>query len=408
MAVLQEKELQRFQPMRSLTMDALRELKRKTVPVQGARGSVLFTLRESRPEQFFLVEGSIRLQRSDGTGQTVSAGEPSAEQPVGADLQGVVTATALSAVRYFKIDADLLNVLHRPGAPTDYAVSELHADDDAPDDKLLFRIYQDYIDDKLDIPQVPEISLRVRRAIENPEVDIPKVARIIQADPALVARLVRVANSALYGGVAPVNNIREALVRLGLSVTRDLVTSFTLQNLFESDHRQVKQRILKVWQQSTMVAAVSFTLARLTRLYEPEHALLAGLLHDIGTATILRQADACDALVSDPTALEQVVVKLQGQVGEMVLEKWGFGEDLRLVARESQDWYREQTHHDLCDLVLVARLHAFDGELANGPELQFVPAYRRLGLDSLGESQRLKMLDDAKQEITEMRRLLLA
>lgn len=411
MTAVNDSELQRFPALRSLSADALHELKRHAaVLTEDVRGKPLFTLRVARPHTFFLLDGSLRLERADGTGFNLRAGEGAALEPLGAGQEGLLTATSLSPVRYLKVDADLLDILGRSGEPEDYAIDELHADDDEPDNRLLFRIYQDYIDDKLDIPQIPEISLRVRKAVDQPEVDIPMVARIIQADPALVARLVRVANSALYAGASPVGNIRDALVRLGLSVTRDLVTSFTLQNLFKSDHALVRQRILKVWQHSTMVAAVSFTLARLTRLYEPEHALLAGLLHDIGTATILQQADACEALAQDSRALEEVVVKLRGQVGAMVLEKWGFSTDLVNVAREAHTWYRDDSpEHELCDLIIVANLHCMggDAEAFGAPPMELVPAYGKLSLGDLTASQQLKILDDAKKEITEMRRLLL-
>ncbi len=411
MTAVNDSELQRFPALRSLSADALQELRRNAkVVTEGTRGKPLFILRDSRPEVFFLLDGSLRMERPDGSGFNLQAGEGPAQAPLGASEGGMLTATSLSAVRYLKVDADLLSILGRSGEPEDYAIDELHADDDEPDNRLLFRIYQDYIDDRLDIPQIPEISLRVRKAVEQPDVDIPMVARIIQADPALVARLLRVANSALYAGASPVGNIRDALVRLGLDVTRDLVTSFTLQNLFNTRHVVVKQRILKVWQHSTMVAAVSFTLARLTRLYEPEHALLAGLLHDIGTATILQQADACEALAEDPQGLEEVVTKLRGQVGAMVLEKWGFGADLVNVAREAHVWYRNDSPgHDLCDLVIVANLHCMGGDAQafGAPPMELIPAYRKLSLGDLTESQQLKILEDAKREIIEMRRLLL-
>ncbi|MDZ7754267.1 MAG: HDOD domain-containing protein [Gammaproteobacteria bacterium] len=411
MTAVDDSELQRFPALRSLSAEALHELKRNATVITGAaRGKPLFTLRDTRPETFFLLAGSLRLERPDGTGFNLRAGEAAALQPLGAGHPGRLSATSLSPVRCLKVDADLLSVLQRADEPEDYAIDELHADDEEPDNRLLFRIYQDYIDDKLDIPQIPEISLRVRKAVEQPEVDIPMVARIIQADPALVARLVRVANSALYAGASPVGNIRDALVRLGLSVTRDLVTSFTLQHLFNTEHAMVKQRILKVWQHSTMVAAVSFILARLTRLYEPEHALLAGLLHDIGTATLLQQADTCEALAGNAKGLEEVVVKLRGQVGAMVLEKWGFSTDLVNVAREAYVWYRDDSpEHDLCDLVIVANLHCMggDAEALGAPPMELVPAYRKLSLGDLTESQQLKILEDAKKEISEMRRLLL-
>lgn len=402
-------QLSRFKPLSSFTPEALEEIRRKVVTLEARPGKVLFSGEAHRNEAHFLLEGSVGVTHAERSEQLLSAGEPDALSPLGGDTLQPITVTARTPVRYFRVGHELLDVLRPASGHEGYAVSEIDLSENEDANQLFLQIFQDYLEDKLDIPQMPEISHRVRRAVEDPDMGMVEVAKIIQVDPALVARLVRVANSPLYGGAAPASNVREAVVRLGLNVTRDLVTSFTVQNLFQTDNARLKKRILAIWHHSTMVAAVCFILARRLHISDPEHAMLAGLVHDIGGGVVLRQAANYPNLMADEQCLTRALSDLRGQVGSLVLEKWGFSEDIVTAAKESHEWFRAGTGHpDLCDLVIIAKVHALSAGTgsADAPDLDQVPAWTRLGVGEWTELHRLKILEDAKTEIAEVRRLL--
>jgi HD-like signal output (HDOD) protein len=401
--------LSRFPTLRHLGPEALGEIRRQGTFGELPGGRRLFAAPDATRWAYFLAEGRVEVVYGPGAREVVAAGDAVAREPLGRSGPEHASARSLTTVRYLRVAHDILEVL-RPAHPeAGYEVEELHQGDDLAENRLYFRIYEDYLEDRLEVPELPELGLRVRRAVEDPRVGSAEIARMVQADPALAARLIRVANSALYGGVTPVRNLREAVVRLGLAVTRDLVVSFTLKNLFQSEHRALHQRILELWRRSSMVAAICFTIARITRCCEPEQALLAGLVHDLGAAALLREAASHPELLDDPARLDALLERLRGEVGGLVLERWAFGPELVRVAREARHWQRDpRPEPDLCDVVVVAQLHGFaeDDALDGLPAPDATPACRKLGLDELTTRQRIRILDDAKEEIAELRRLL--
>ena len=297
------------------------------------------------------------------------------------------------------------------GDASGYVVQEFRPDDEDVENRLLFEIYQAYADNQLEIPAVPELAERIRRAVDDASNGAAEVARVVQADPAVAARVVRVANSAAYAGKAPARNLREAVVRLGLQPTRDLVVAVTMQQIFSNAHAALRRRLLELWRHSTHVAAVTFALARRLKGMDAERALLAGLLHDIGAAVLITHAGRWPELADDPVKMDRVVGALGGEIGVLALSRWGFEDDLLTAAREAESWQRQpSTPPEPCDVVLIAQLYALStGESAPAglPAFESVPAYAALGLSTMPVGDVSQMLREAQQEIMELRRLLL-
>jgi HD-like signal output (HDOD) protein len=167
--------------------------------------------------------------------------------------------------------------------------------------------------------------------------------------------------------------------------------------------------VQEVWRHSTEVGAISMVLARLTSHLEPEQALLAGLLHDIGVVPILYHVQNDDSLLADPAALEQAILQLRGELGAMILQRWGFPEPLVQAARMADEWeYDSGTRADYADLVILAQLHSHmkAGKGAQYPQMEQIPAFAKLAPDTLTPQASLKVIDQAKGEVAEMIRLL--
>src|SRR5690606_25533821 len=81
---------------------------------------------------------------------------------------------------------------------------------------------------------------------------------------------------------AKCDSVQSAVVRLGLNTTRQLVISFTLRDLFQAPTPLLKKLMAEAWQHSSDVAAISMVLAQHTKLFNPEEAMLAGLVSNIG------------------------------------------------------------------------------------------------------------------------------
>ena len=90
-------------------------------------------------------------------------------------------------------------------------------------------IIDDLENDRLPLPTLPEVAIRVRETIDDDNVSIGDVSQIISTDAALSARIVQVGNSALYRGVNPAETVQSAAMRMGLDTVRSLATSLVMK-----------------------------------------------------------------------------------------------------------------------------------------------------------------------------------
>ena len=117
---------------------------------------------------------------------------------------------------------------------------------------------------------------------------------------------------------------------------------------------------------------------------EPEQALLAGLVHNIGTLPILVMAEDDDELFNDETLLKSVIAELQGKVGSMILESWHFPQSHIDVVNECYNFARQhEGPADYVDVVQVALLQGgFVDEMEGASDWSAIPAFEKLGMDT--------------------------
>jgi HD-like signal output (HDOD) protein len=138
------------------------------------------------------------------------------------------------------------------------------------------------------LPTLPEVALRVRDVVDDPDATAAQLADIIITDAALSARLLKVANSPLYRGRVAIDNIQMAVSRLGLSLVRNLVTSLVMEQMFQATSNRLDTRLRELWEHSTEVSAICQVIASKHRGLKVDEAMLAGLIHDIGKLPILK------------------------------------------------------------------------------------------------------------------------
>jgi len=165
----------------------------------------------------------------------------------------------------------------------------------------------------------------------------------------------------------------------------------------------------ELWEHSTRVAAICYVLARLTRRFNPEHAMLAGLVHDIGSVAILSYASRIGELGHDHSQVNHALHLMRGELGAMILKKWHFPEDCILAARESEHWTRDsEPEADYCDLVLIAQLHSYVGSarMQELPHMGELPCFKKLDLGELTPRMSLKILGKARSQLDHAEQLL--
>lgn len=240
----------------------------------------------------------------------------------------------------------------------------------------------------LKLPSLPEVTAQVRAVAVDPRATADNLAATILRDPALTARLIRIANSPLLRGRMEVRTLAQAITRLGFHYVRDLATALALEHSFEPQTASSQQLMQRIARRSRDVAAISHVLARHCTSLQPEQALLAGLLHYIGALPLLVAVAAEDG--AEPAGVGDIFAMIESchaEVGVKLLRHWHFAEEIASVPGVYRDGARDpEAAPDYGDVVAVASLLStpLDGTGAAVPELDLFPPARKLGLDSAG------------------------
>jgi HD-like signal output (HDOD) protein len=143
----------------------------------------------------------------------------------------------------------------------------------------------DFISDDIKISSPPTIFLLINEAMNNPRSSVMDIAGIISGDQGLTVRLLRMANSPLYGFPSRIETITQAVTILGIQQINDLVLATTIMKFFEKIPEDLVE-ITSFWQHSIACGLSARVLATYRREANVERFFVAGTLHDIGRLII--------------------------------------------------------------------------------------------------------------------------
>jgi putative nucleotidyltransferase with HDIG domain len=233
-------------------------------------------------------------------------------------------------------------------------------------------------------PTSVNITMRIRSALNDPNSSIDKVALIVGAEPVLSAQLLRLANGAATNtGGKTVVDLRTAIARLGYALVRNVAIAVGMRQLTQSTPQRSKdQRTEELWKHCILVASISYILAKKRARINPDEAMLAGLLHDIGKFYIMTRAKDFPDLFTDDAAVEEISANWHAEVGKAILESWKIPEGIAAAIQDHE--YLDRSHAtpaDLTDVVMVANI--LSTQNPDDIDWPSVPsAFGRLGLNS--------------------------
>lgn len=193
-----------------------------------------------------------------------------------------------------------------------------------------------------DIPPMPPVAAQVVRAAGDPGTSAADLVEVMSADPGLVAKVLRIANSALFAYSHKVESLQQAVVVLGFKAVRNLAVAASARSL----SRRPGAVEDALWRHSVGAAIAATTLAAASGRLVPDEAFTAGILHDIGKF-ILHQHDAGhyeaavrlrkDRDMSSVAAEFEVFGFDHAAVGATVLRRWGLPDALVGAVRFHQN-----------------------------------------------------------------------
>lgn len=186
----------------------------------------------------------------------------------------------------------------------------------------------------------PRIAMDVLDLVRDPEVDVTRLARAVEQDPALVAGVLVLANSILFRGLSKIVSVKDAIARLGVVEVAGLVSALASRSLYSSELKAEFQAFGPIWNRlffhAAATARAASDLARARRTGDPEFVFLGGMLHDVGKALALRSLASLTlsgkVRKSSDESIERVLHRVHVEVGSVAHEEWGLPSRLAQMA----------------------------------------------------------------------------
>lgn len=146
----------------------------------------------------------------------------------------------------------------------------------------------------LTFPPNVEAARRLQHALNDPDCHIETAVRLVQTDPLLSARTVALANSIAYNrSGTEISSVRGALQRVGIRTLQSLVTAMIARQLTcELTNPEIRAKATQLWEHTAHVAALSQVIARRVSRVDPDTAMFAAIVHEVGGFYMLARAEA--------------------------------------------------------------------------------------------------------------------
>ena len=360
-------------------------------------GATLFSLNHPADCAIYLLSGCVTLSDQNGKSYEIEAGSAQAKFPLCSGIKHTTTATAKTAIGILRVSLNIMATTDRSEHETLEIAEEFRGN------RLLALFAEHFQSHELEIPSLPEVAIHLRKALEK-DVSITDAVKIIQLDPVISAKLIEVANCPLYLTQVRASNCLDAVKRIGLSATRSLVIALSIKQIFRSKSPLLKHNLETLWRQSLYLSILCHILAASSQQHDPEDALLAGLICDIGALPFLSFAANLPAEYIKDTEIKQAIPVIKGVVGAAILKEWAFPQEFIDVALSSSNWFENTSDElSLTDIVVLSRLHALIGKKSTVeiPAITAIPAASKLKNMALSPENSLAILHDAKVKIHE-------
>jgi HD-like signal output (HDOD) protein len=255
---------------------------------------------------------------------------------------------------------------------------------------------------ELVFPTSLNATMKIRHALNTPDISTDQVARAVGAEPVLSAYVLRIANSASFNhGGAPVTDLRKATMRLGMSMVRNVAISVGMKQLIQSKSNTETPKLIDgLWKRCIRISALAFVIAKKLTRVNPETAMMTGLLLNIGKFYILNRAHTYQELFTDETALWELVDQWHINIGTAILESWEVPEEMVNAVLNGCDLtYSHRGTANLTDVVGSANFLDMKFYSGNAAELDWGAVPPFLTALDLDKPKAITLMGETKDEL---------
>lgn len=241
-------------------------------------------------------------------------------------------------------------------------------------------------------PTTFDLVIRLRRVLQDPTLSIDQVVAFVSLEPLMSARLISLANSAAFArNGKPTRSVHDAVYRLGLNNVRSCAMAIAMGQLLRAKEMVGFDELAhRLWDHTLHAASAAFVISRsLAPRINPDDAMLAGLVHDLGAFYMLYRSSKYDELRQRPDTVKYLILQWHESIGHALLIALGVPEDIAEAAREhDQPRQLPPKPRNLTDVVYAGNLLAggifawLGQDAAATAEVPALPEeYRQLGDD---------------------------
>jgi len=238
------------------------------------------------------------------------------------------------------------------------------------------------------LPVIPAVAMAALRMANTPNVNLTSLAQLVERDPFTAARFLAVANSPVYYRGFRTASMRDALMRMGLSQTREILSHIASSVTLPKYH----DLLLRHADRATLSARCAVVIAReLKWSYEP--AYLCGLLHNLGEARVLRILANLPTPKQGVKVVHELVERYHAHAGAQLAEKWNFHSDIVQACALHHD----ERHAESRPVKIAMLADLFAGLTVRPrrePTAEESARWRQLGLTDLAARNVLRAIND--------------
>lgn len=187
-------------------------------------------------------------------------------------------------------------------------------------------------------PTTFDLVVRLRRVLQDPNASIDQIAGFVVVEPLISARLIGLANSVAFASTGKVTtSVRGAVMRLGINNVRSCAMAIAVGQLLRAKEMAAFDKLAQgLWQHSLRAASACYVVARDLSRINPDEAMLAGMVHDLGAFYMLFRASQYDELRERPDTVRHLIMQWHESIGHALLIALGIPEAIAEAVREHE------------------------------------------------------------------------
>ena len=257
-------------------------------------------------------------------------------------------------------------------------------------------------------PTSVNAALRLQLALDDPDCHIEDAIKLVLGEPQLAARTVALANSAAYNRTGEaVTNVRAAVMRIGYRSLQTLVASLVVRQFgARIVDPQLRAKAEQLWEHTAHVAALSQVLARRVTFINPDTAMFAAIVHEVGGFYLLSRADEFPGLLDEDP--ENWISLCEEVVSREVMRKLSIPEPVMDAIRNLRTGLLNMPPSTLLDTLLLANQFAPVASPLALPETGPATPHEDSALDFVVDKSTLEdILKESEDEVRSMSAALL-